>query len=135
VPLPKGVVRVYKRDTEGRAQFVGEDAIDHTPKNETVRLKLGDAFDVTAHRKQTDFKNLGRRGKFSNVSESAYEIELKNAKKEAVTVSVIESMPGDWEVVRESHPHHKEKSDEATFSVSVPPEGKTTLSYRIRVKW
>ena len=66
MPLPKGVVRVYKRDSEGRAQFIGEDAIDHTPKNETVRLKLGDAFDVTARRKQTDYKSLGAQGKYQH---------------------------------------------------------------------
>ena len=83
MPLPKAIVRVYKKDRAGNAQFIGEDKVDHTPKNETVRLKLGDAFDVTADKKQTDFKKLSGTGKYNYVFESAYEIVLKNAKKEA----------------------------------------------------
>ena len=135
MPLPKGILRVYKRDSEGRAQFVGEDNIDHTPKNELVRLKLGDAFDVTAKRKQTDYKSLGRQGKFGSVHESAFEIELKNAKKESVTVSVLEPMPGDWELIQQSHPHTKEAAGTARFKVTVPAEGSATLTYRVRVRW
>ena len=135
MPLPKGIIRVYKRDSEGRAQFVGEDNVDHTPKNELVRMKLGDAFDVTAKRKQTDFKSLGRQGKFGYVYESAFEVELKNAKKEAVTVSLLEPMPGDWEVLQSSHSAVKEASGIARFKVTVPAEGSATLTYRVRVKW
>src|SRR5882724_8527670 len=88
MPMPKGVVRVYKKDSAGNAQFIGEDAIDHTPKNESVRLKLGDAFDVTADKKQPDFKRRDATNQWSTVFESAYEIVLKNAKKEATTVVV-----------------------------------------------
>ena len=135
MPLPKGILRVYKRDSEGRAQFVGEDNLDHTPKNELVRLKLGDAFDVTARRKQTDYKSLGRQGKFGSVHESAFQVELKNAKKEPVTVSLLEPLPGDWEVLQESHAHTKEAAGTAKFRVTVPAEGSATLTYRVRVKW
>ncbi|HEX4846281.1 MAG TPA: DUF4139 domain-containing protein [Geothrix sp.] len=135
MPLPKGIIRVYKRDSEGRAQFVGEDSVDHTPKNEQVRLKLGDAFDVTARRKQTDFKSLGRQGKFGSVYESAFEVELKNAKKESVTVSLLEPMPGDWEMLQSSHPFTKEAAGTARFKVTVPAEGSAKLTYRVRVKW
>jgi hypothetical protein len=135
MPLPKGIIRVYKRDSEGRAQFVGEDHVDHTPKNELVRLKLGEAFDVTAKRKQTDYRSLGRQGRFGQVHESAFEIELKNAKKEAVTVNLLEPMPGDWELISQSHPHTKEAAGTARFKVSVPAEGSATLTYRVRVKW
>jgi len=135
MPLPKGTVRVYKRDSEGRAQFVGEDAIDHTPKNELVRLKLGDAFDVTARRKQTDYKSLGKQGAWRNVSELAFEVELKNAKQEAVTVSVLEPILGDWEIIQKSHAFTKEAAGTAKFKVEVPAEGSATLTYRVRVKW
>jgi hypothetical protein len=135
MPLPKGIIRVYKRDSEGRAQFVGEDNVDHTPKNETVRLKLGDAFDVTAKRKQTDYKNLGHQGKYSYVYESAFEVVLKNAKKEAVTVTLLEPMPGDWEVLQSSHPCVKAASGTGKFQVAVPAEGSATLTYRVRVRW
>ena len=135
MPLPKGILRVYKRDSEGRAQFVGEDSLDHTPKNELVRLKLGDAFDVTARRKQTDYKSLGRQGKFGSVHESAFQVDLKNAKKEAVTVSLLEPLPGDWELLQESHPYTKEAAGTAKFRVTVPAEGSATLTYRVRVRW
>lgn len=134
-PMPKGVVRVYKKDSEGRAQFVGEDAIDHTPKNETVRLKLGDAFDVTARRKQTDFKKIGGTGKYNYIYDAAFEVEFKNAKKEMVTVSVLEPVPGDWEMIEQSHPHTKEAAGTARFRVPVPPEGSAKLTYKVRVKW
>lgn len=135
MPLPKGIIRVYKRDSEGRAQFVGEDNVDHTPKNELVRLKLGDAFDVTAKRKQTDYKSLSRQGKYGYVHESAFEVELKNAKKEPVTVNLLEPLPGDWEMLQSTHPHTKEAAGTARFKVTVPAEGSATLSYRVRVKW
>ncbi|MFP5419413.1 MAG: DUF4139 domain-containing protein [Gammaproteobacteria bacterium] len=135
IPLPRGVIRLYKKDSQGNAQFVGEDRIDHTPKNETLRLKLGDAFDITADRKQTDFQTLARSGRFSSVFESAYEIVLKNAKPEAVTVTVREPMPGDWTVISASQPHTRPASDVAEWQVKVPAEGKATLTYRVRVKY
>lgn len=134
-PLPKGVVRVYKQDSAGNAQFVGEDRIDHTPKNEKVRLKLGEAFDVTADKVQTDFEKLSGFGRFHYVFESAYRIELKNAKEEAVTVKVMEPMPGDWEVLAESHPHSKEAAGTAVWEVPVPADGSATLTYRVRVRY
>ncbi|MHB1093063.1 DUF4139 domain-containing protein [Thiobacillus sp.] len=134
IPLPRGVIRVYKRDGQGNVQFVGEDRIDHTPKNETVRLKLGEAFDLTADRKQTAFQKLAGTGSDNHVFESAYEIVLKNAKAEAVTVIVREPMPGDWTMVSESQSHTKAASGIAEWKVKVPAEGTTTLIYRVRVK-
>lgn len=135
MPLPKGVVRVYKKDKAGNAQFVGEDSIDHSPKNETIRLKLGEAFDVTADKKQTDFKKISGWGAYNYQFESSFRIELKNAKPEAVSVKVIEPMPGDWEVLKESHPHTKETSGTALWQIDVPAEGKTVLEYRVRVRY
>jgi len=135
MPLPKGIVRVYKKDSAGGAQFVGEDRIDHTPKNEDVRLKLGDAFDVTASKKQTAFEKKADYGPYEYVFESAYEIKLKNAKKEPVTVKVLEPMPGDWKVVTESHPHTREASGTAVWEVPVPAEGETVLTYRVEVRF
>jgi hypothetical protein len=134
MPLPKGVLRVYKKDSKGNAQFVGEDNIDHTPKNETVRLKLGDAFDVTATKKQTDFKVLPSTQKGHNVYESAYELVLKNAKKEKITVTVQEPIGGEWKVLSESAPHTKPNSHLALWKIEIPAEGSTTLTYRAQVK-
>jgi len=135
IPLPRGVIRLYKKDSQGNAQFVGEDRIDHTPKNETVRLKLGEAFDLTADKKQTAFQKLAGTGRYNYVFESAYEIVLKNAKPEAVTVIVREPMPGDWTMLSESQPHTRAASGTAEWQVRVPAEGKATLSYRVRVRY
>ena len=135
MPFPKGILRVYKKDSQGNAQFVGEDNIDHTPKNETVRLKLGEAFDVTADKKQTDFKVLPRPSKGNNLYESAFEITLKNAKKEKVTVTAQEPISGDWKILSESHPHIKANSHLAVWKIEVPAESSTTLTYRAQVKY
>ncbi|MGH6932655.1 MAG: DUF4139 domain-containing protein [Dongiaceae bacterium] len=128
VPLPKGIVRVYKNDASGQAIFVGEDAIDHTPKGETVHLTIGQAFDVTAQPKQTEFEQLSDR-----VFESTFEIELKNAKKEAVTVTVAEQFPAEWKILDESHPHEKTTAFQAEWNVPIPAEGKTVLTYKVRI--
>ena len=135
LPMPKGVVRVYKKDAAGNAQFVGEDRIDHTPKNETVRLKLGEAFDVTADKKQTDFKRRERTNRASYVFESAYEIVLKNAKPEPVTVTVREPVYGDWTMLEETHKHRKVASGTAEWQIRIPAEGRATLKYRVLVRY
>ncbi|MDR9502198.1 MAG: DUF4139 domain-containing protein [Desulfurivibrionaceae bacterium] len=135
VPLPKGVVRVYKKDSQERLQFIGEDRIDHTPENEIIRLKLGDAFDITANMKQVDFKKLSGFSSYNYVYESAFRIELKNGKKEAVTVKVVEPVPGDWQMIAESLPHEKLTSNMAGWQVPVPALGSTVLTYRVRVRY
>ncbi len=135
LPLPKGIVRVYKKDSGGNAQFVGEDRIDHTPKNEKIRLKLGDAFDVTANKTQTRFKRRPATGAFSYVFDASFTVQIKNAKKEAVTVTVLEPIPGDWMMIKESHPHEQAAAGTARWRVTVPPEGETTLSYTVKVRY
>jgi len=135
VPMPKGVVRVYKKDGAGNAQFVGEDSIDHTPKNESVRLKLGESFDVTGDKKQTDFKRRDSTMKWSYVFESAYEIVLKNGKKTPETVVVREPVPGDWTMLEESASHAKVAAGTAEWKITVPAEGSSTLKYRVLVRY
>ncbi|WP_242482267.1 DUF4139 domain-containing protein [Thiocystis violacea] len=134
VPLPQGVVRVYSKDSRGNAQFIGEDAIDHTPKNETLKLKLGESFDVTARRKQTTFKKLAGSSAYDYAYEASFAMELKNAKAEPVSIIVRESIPGDWEISNESQPHTKEASNLAAWTVAVPAEGKTQLTWTARVR-
>ena len=129
-PLPAGIVRVYAKDSKGAAQFVGEDRIEHTAKNEKLKLRLGEAFDITAERKQTNYKRIA-----DNVSESSWRIELRNAKDEAVTVRVQEPMPGDWEMIQESQKHNKDSARVASWNVTVPPGDKAVLEYTVRVKW
>lgn len=134
-PLPKGVMRVYKQDSQGNAQFVGEDRIDHTAKNETVRLKLGESFDITANKKQTDFKKLPNPAKGNSQFESAYEIVLKNAKQQPATVTVVEPIPGDWKILSQNHTSSKTSSNTASWKIVVPAEGTATLTYRVQVKY
>ena len=129
-PLPAGIVRVYAKDSKGAAQFVGEDCIEHTAKNEQIKLRLGEAFDITAERKQTGYKRIA-----DNQTESSWRIELRNAKDEAVTVRVQEPMPGDWEMVQESQKNSKESARVASWNVAVPAVGKAVLEYTVRVKW
>ncbi|MGH7395975.1 MAG: DUF4139 domain-containing protein, partial [Candidatus Rokuibacteriota bacterium] len=127
VPLPKGKVRVYKADASGSQQLIGEDWIDHTPMDERVRIKMGEAFDVVGERVQKDWKRIG-----GNLYEIEWEITLRNHKKEGITVEVIEPMPGDWEVLRATHPHEKLQAFTARWRLAVPKEGATTLAYRTR---
>jgi hypothetical protein len=135
MPLPKGTLRVYKKDSGGNAQFVGEDNIDHTPKNESVRLKLGESFDVTVDKKQTDFKVLPPPTKRNQLYESAFELVLKNAKKQKTTVIVQEPIGGDWKIISESAPHTKANSHLAVWKIEIPAESSTTLTYRTQVKY
>ncbi len=130
LPLPKGTVRVYKADSAGQVQFVGEDAIDHTPKNEDVRLTLGQAFDVTARARQTRFEQISDR-----VYESAYEIEFKNAKQQPVTVALVEDIPGEWRMLEESAKHEAVNAFRARWEVIVPAEGSAKLTYSVRIKY
>jgi len=129
IPLPGGLVRLYKNDSHGTSQFLGADRIDHTPKNEDVRLHLGDSFDVTVAKKQTDFKALG-----TCTFESAYAVRLANAKDAAQDVDVVEPLPGQWSILTENFPHVKSSSSTSTWTIRVPSSGNTTLSYRARVK-
>jgi len=130
LPLPKGKVRVYKADTSGSQQFVGEDWIDHTAKDESVKIKLGNAFDVVGERTQKEFKKLA-----SNLYEVEWEIALRNHKTEPQTVTVIEPVPGDWQVLSSTHPYDKVEAHTLKYQIAVPKEGATKLTYRVRVRF
>jgi hypothetical protein len=130
IPLPKGTVRVYKHDSEGSLQFVGEDAIDHTPKDEKIRIKLGDAFDVVGSKKQTDWKKIAY-----DTYEAAFEISLRNHKQEDVVVKVVEPVPGEWKMLASSHEFTKTKAFTAEFLVPVLKDGETKVIYRVRMRY
>jgi hypothetical protein len=130
LPLPKGTIRAYKKDTDGTLQFVGEDRIDHTPKDETLKIKMGDAFDVVAERKQTDWRHIGR-----NVYEVAFEISLRNHKDAPVTVSVIEPIPGEWQIFQNSHSYQKIEAHTVQFDIPVAKDGESKLRYRAIIKF
>ncbi len=130
MPLPKGTVRVYKNDDDGSAQFIGEDRIDHTPKNEEIVLTLGNAFDVAASRKQIDYRIVR-----NCVQESAYEISLRNHKQDPVVVRVIEPVGGDWKILSHTHPYEKKDAFTVEFPVPVEPDAESILTYRVRSKF
>lgn len=130
MPLPKGTVRVYKADQSGALQFVGEDAIDHTPRDEKVSFKLGEAFDVVGDRVQKEWSQL------SNCSaESAFDIEIRNHKDVAETVEISEPAGADWQLLQHSHPFVKVDAATFRFDVQVPARQSTKVSYRIRVRY
>ncbi|NNL56934.1 MAG: DUF4139 domain-containing protein [Pseudomonadales bacterium] len=133
LPLPKGIVRVYKRDSNESLQFIGEDSISHTPNKDKLRLRLGEAFDVVANKKQTAFK-INERALGRDTYDSSYVIEVSNGKKEAVEVIIREPIPGDWKILQESSPHKKVAAHLAQWRLQVPAEGKATLEYSTRVK-
>jgi hypothetical protein len=130
MPLPKGTVRAYKRDSDGSLQLVGEDSIDHTPKDEKIRLKLGEAFDLKAERKQMHWEKIA-----SDTYESAYEVSLRNHKKEDVVIRVIEPLPGDWKVLENSHPYIKLDSATIAFDIPVSKDKESKLKYRVRIRF
>jgi len=128
--MPAGVIRVYQSDSKGGVHFVGEDRIDHTPKDEMLNLKIGNAFDVVSERKQVDFEKIS-----SNVYEMEYEVVIRNHKSTAVSVEVNEPIGGTWRVIRTSHEYTKSDAWAAQFNLQVPADGTTTLKYRIRVTY
>jgi hypothetical protein len=130
VPMPAGVVRVYQNDSRGGTHFVGEDRIAHTPKDEVLNLKIGNAFDVVAERKQVDFEKIA-----ANVYEVEYEVSVRNHKTTAVSVEVNEPIGGTWRIVRTSHEYSKSDAWAAQFNLQVPAEGAVTLRYRVRVTY
>jgi hypothetical protein len=130
-PLPAGVVRIYATVADGTPWLLGEDRIDHTPAGATVSLNPGEAFDITVLRRQTHFVSTGLP---EGTSESAWAIEVKNARDNPAMVKVVEVVPGDWTILAESAPHEKETADRLAWRLSVPAKGAAQLTYRIRVK-
>lgn len=124
MPLPKGKVRMYKRDSAGSQQFLGEDRVDHTPENEDVELFIGNSFDVTGKRTQTDSQQ--RANDYYRVS---YKIELKNAKDTAQVVTIEEPVYTNFEIISSSDDWEKKDAYTIQFKVTVPPKGSKTVSY------
>ena len=130
LPMPAGVVRVYQGDARGGVQFVGEDRIDHTPKDEMLDLKIGNAFDVVCERKQTDFEKIA-----ASIYEVEFEIALRNHKTAPIVVEVNEPIGGTWRMLGSSHEWSKTAAWAAHFDVPVAAEGSAVLKYRVRVEY
>jgi hypothetical protein len=133
MPLPKGRMRFYRRDEEGCLQFIGENTIEHTPKDETLRVYTGDAFDITAERRRTEFKTDGMR----QWMDESYEIKLRNHKTEAVQIQVVEHLyRGDnWVISANSTDYTKKDSHTVEFTAKLPPNGEQTITYGVHYTW
>jgi hypothetical protein len=130
MPLPAGTVRVYQADSKGGIQFVGEDRINHTPKDETLKIYVGNAFDIVCERKLIDYKKLA-----NNLFEMEYQITVRNHKDAPVVIEAREPIGGDWEVLNSNLKWTKLDATTISFEVPVEKNGTTTLDYRVRVKW
>lgn len=130
MPLPKGVVRAYKADSDGQLQFLGEDSIDHTPKDEKLRINVGNAFDIVGKRTVTDREGLGSYG----IRES-YSIELKNHKTEDAKITVTEHLYGNWQVTKASEQYKKKDANTIEFEVNVPKDGTKTITYTAEIRY
>ena len=128
--LPAGKVRMYKEDSSGALQFIGEDRVDHTPKDEQVSLYMGNAFDVTAERKIMDTRKIT-----SRIREEDYEVSLRNHKDEDVVVRLVEHPHGYWEVTKTTHEYEKTEASEMEFLIPVERDGEAVVSYTIRYEW
>jgi hypothetical protein len=133
IALPAGKLRFYRRDDDGQLQFVGENTIDHTPRNETVRVTTGNSFDLVGERKQTNF----RTDRADKWIDETFEIKLRNHKKEPVTIRVVEHLYrwSNWEITAKSDDFTKKDSQTIEFNVPVKPDEEKTLTYTVHYSW
>lgn len=130
--LPRGRVRVYQEDIDGAALLIGEDSIDHTPEGESLRLYVGDAFDIVGERIQADFRRPS-----SKSLEEDFEITLRNHKDEAVEVRIVEHLFrwSEWRIKSTNADYTKLDSSTIEFRVRLPANGEATLRYTVRYQW
>lgn len=133
IALPKGKLRFYRRDTDGHLEFVGENVIDHTPKDETIRIFTGNSFDVVGERKRTNYRVDSAR----NWMDESFEIRIRNHKKEAVTVRVVEHLYRwtNWKLTEQSHESRKTDAQTVEFPVTIAPDGEQVITYTVHYSW
>lgn len=133
LPLPKGLIRVYQQDEDGILEFIGEDRLDHTPKNEIVKVRIGNAFDVVGERQRTDFKIATDK---KSLVES-FDIALRNQKTETIEVAVVERLYrwSNWKIIDPSSSWVKKNSQTIEFNVPIPPGGEKKVHYSVKYSW
>jgi hypothetical protein len=133
MPLPKGRVRFYRRNDDGQMEFTGENMIDHTPKDETVRIYTGNSFDLSGERRRTNYTVDNKQ----NAGTETFEIKVRNHKKEAVEVRVVEHLyrGKNWSVAANSDKYVKKDSQTIEFPVTVQPDGEKVITYTARYSW
>ncbi len=130
MPMPKGKIRVYQKDKDGALEFIGEDQIDHTPRDEKVRIYIGDAFDIVAEQKQMSTQQIS-----NHVRKEAYSVSLRNHKDSAIKIAVVEHAFGDWKILSSSQPYIKKDSTTFEFSVNVPANSESGITYEVETKF
>ena len=135
MPLPKGRVRFYRRDQDGQLEFTGENEIDHTPKDETIRVYTGNAFDITGERRQTHYQVQMQYP--NGWADESFEIKLRNHKKEAVTVRVVEHLYRwyNWVITEESAAHRQKDSRTIEYDVTLAPGQEKVVTYTAHYTW
>nr|AYC79472.1 hypothetical protein [uncultured bacterium] len=133
IPLPKGKLRFYRRDTDGHLEFVGENTIDHTPKDETIRVYTGNAFDVVGERRRTSFHVDSNH----NWMDESFEIKVRNHKKEPVNVRIVEHLYRwtNWKLTEQSDASRKMDAQTAEFPVTIDPDGARVITYTVHYSW
>jgi hypothetical protein len=133
IPLPKGKLRFYRKDSDGNLEFTGESIIDHTPKDETIRVYTGNSFDLTGERKRTNYQIDTSK----DWLDESFEIRLRNHKKEPVTFTVVERLYRglNWRITQESHPHRKTEAQKMEFQVTVAPDTEQVVTYTVHYTW
>jgi hypothetical protein len=126
-------VRFYRRDNDGQLEFTGENDIDHTPKDETIRLYTGNAFDLTGERRRLDFR-FDSSGRWVD---ETFQIKLRNHKTTPAEVRVVEHLYrwSNWDISRNSDPFEKTDSRTIQFRVQIPPDGEKTVNYQVHYSW
>jgi hypothetical protein len=124
------VVRLYKADTDGSLQLIGEDRIDHTPRDERVKLKVGEAFDIVAERRQTEYRKLA-----PGLYEEEFEVVIRNHKDERIVVEVVEPLPSDWTMLSNTYDYEKLDAFTVQFDVPIASHSEATLKYRVRIRF
>jgi len=133
IALPKGKLRFYRRDTDGHLEFTGENTIDHTPKDEVLRLYTGNSFDVVGERKRTNYHVDSN----AHWMEESFEIKVRNHKKEAASVRVVEHLYRwtNWKLTEPSKEWRKKDAQTAEFPITVDPDGEQTITYTVHYSW
>ena len=130
IPLPMGIIRVMKRDNDGTLEFIGEDRIEHTPRDEKLTLHVGNAFDLVGERQVTSSRTLGE-----HESEETVEITLKNHKDEDVFIDAVENLGTDWEITDHSMDYEKKNANSIVFHVPVKANGEPKVTYTVQHRW
>ncbi len=135
MPLPAGIIRAYKKDDQGSLQFIGEDRIGHTPKDEKIKIKMGEAFDVVGERKQMDYRILSRNSFQRFDAEQQWQINLRNHKEKPVVVEVVEPIPGEWKIIDSSIKYEKTGAGTVKFTVRLDKDESKTIDYRVKIRY